>query len=279
MDIVSTYDLDAELHATDIDALEQRMVELALQLTGARNGGVFVWDEAREALVINSHVVEGLTVNLPNVMVQPRTDGRPNGIALWVWENNASYLCADASLDPHYARYFVDVLSIAAVPISYQHRAIGVLTVSMPERNALDTGDVERLEALAAVCAKHLRRALLYREGRGDEKRPFLIKGMSPEWLEVERRIEAVSPTDAAVLVHGESGTGKDLVANAQGKLKAKKLDLIVANDITAEDAGFEVDTNRVTLIAKGGEPQELELMSKEEVARQVVARVIGLLG
>jgi DNA-binding NtrC family response regulator len=43
----------------------------------------------------------------------------------------------------------------------------------------------------------------------------LLIKGLSPEWLEVERLIEQTSPTHAPVLVQGESGTGKELVANA----------------------------------------------------------------
>src|SRR5439155_6378769 len=50
---------------------------------------------------------------------------------------------------------------------------------------------------------------------RADTGRPFVFKGLSPAWLEVERRIEQVSPTAAAVLVTGESGTGKDLVSRA----------------------------------------------------------------
>jgi len=52
-----------------------------------------------------------------------------------------------------------------------------------------------------------------------------------------------------------------------------KKLDMIVANDITASDAGFGVDTNRVTLITPHDE-ETLPLLSKEEVAARVVAWV-----
>jgi phosphopantothenoylcysteine decarboxylase/phosphopantothenate--cysteine ligase len=60
--------------------------------------------------------------------------------------------------------------------------------------------------------------------------------------------------------------------------LEAKKLDLMVANDISATDAGFEVDTNRVVLIDRAGAQDELPLMSKDEVARVVVDRVATIL-
>jgi phosphopantothenoylcysteine decarboxylase/phosphopantothenate--cysteine ligase len=77
----------------------------------------------------------------------------------------------------------------------------------------------------------------------------------------------------------GFAAESQDIVKNAEKKLKAKKLDLIVANDISADDAGFETDTNRVVLLNAGGEKEELPLMSKAEVAEAVMDRVIGLLG
>jgi len=52
----------------------------------------------------------------------------------------------------------------------------------------------------------------------------------------------------------------------------------VVANDITQADAGFDVDTNRVTLIDKKGKVDELPLMSKREVAERILDRVKGLL-
>ncbi|MFN2273908.1 MAG: hypothetical protein ACK2TX_03570 [Anaerolineales bacterium] len=54
-------------------------------------------------------------------------------------------------------------------------------------------------------------------------------------------------------------------------------MDLIVANDISAPDAGFEVDTNRVTLVDASGE-QPLPLAPKSIVAEAVLDRVVGLL-
>lgn len=78
--------------------------------------------------------------------------------------------------------------------------------------------------------------------------------------------------------VVGFAAETEDLVANARAKLEAKELSLVIANDITAQDAGFGVGTNRVTIIDEHGGVQELPLMTKAEVAEVVIDRVVGLL-
>jgi len=206
---------DETLHASQVEQLERRIMELALERTGARSGALFLWNAEADGLALDFHVVEGLFVNLPDRVLRHRRDGRPEGIAFQVFDRNEPYLCADTAADPHYARYFLDVGSIAAVPIPYQRRAIGVLSVSARERAAFTQAHLDELQALAASSAKFLRRAQLHRQQQGDTGRVLLIKGLSPEWLAVERQIEQVSATDAPVLLHGESGTGKELVANA----------------------------------------------------------------
>lgn len=75
----------------------------------------------------------------------------------------------------------------------------------------------------------------------------------------------------------GFAAESQDVIANAQEKLARKKLDLIVANDITAAEAGFEVDTNRVFLISGAG-IEELPLMSKIGVARRIIAWIAARL-
>jgi len=208
-------DVDEALHAAEVESLERRILELAQEKTGARSGAIFLWDENAGGLAVDFHVVHGLAINLPTTILHHRHDGRPNGIALWVFDNNAPYLCDDAADDPNYAPYFQDVGSIAAVPIPYQRRAIGVLSVSDSEAHAFTNEHITELQDLARSSAKFLRRAQLHRATIRESGRFLLIKGMSPEWLEVERQIEQASPTDVPVLVHGESGTGKELVANA----------------------------------------------------------------
>jgi len=79
-------------------------------------------------------------------------------------------------------------------------------------------------------------------------------------------------------LAIGFAAESQQLLGNAQKKLQAKHLDLITANDISAPDAGFGVDTNRVTLLYADGTTEALPLMSKEEVADLLVERAAGLL-
>lgn len=76
----------------------------------------------------------------------------------------------------------------------------------------------------------------------------------------------------------GFAAESQDLLANASEKLKSKKLDMIAANDISASDAGFGVDTNRVTLLFADGKQEILPLMSKTEAAEIIVARIAALL-
>jgi phosphopantothenoylcysteine decarboxylase/phosphopantothenate--cysteine ligase len=75
------------------------------------------------------------------------------------------------------------------------------------------------------------------------------------------------------VFVGFAAETGNPL-AEAMRKMRVKKLDLMVANDVSAPDAGFDVDTNRVSLLAPGREREDLPLMSKREVAERILDRV-----
>ncbi len=211
------FNTDEALHQADVESLERRLVELACQKTGTRHGAVFLWDARLNGLAVDFHVVEGVVVALPGTgaVLRPRRDGRPNGIALTCFQQGRPYVCNDTATDPNYARYFLDVASVLAVPIPWQGRSIGVLSVSSSRKNAFEPAHVTALEQVASAAAKFLRRAQLASATRARSGRPFVIKGLSPAWLEVERRIEQVSPTDAPVLVQGESGTGKDLVSRA----------------------------------------------------------------
>jgi len=68
-----------------------------------------------------------------------------------------------------------------------------------------------------------------------------------------------------------ETGNG---VSNAREKLRSKDLDLVVLNDATEPGAGFGVDTNRVTLIDRDGKEEELQLMSKIDLAEVLLDRI-----
>lgn len=79
-------------------------------------------------------------------------------------------------------------------------------------------------------------------------------------------------------IVVGFAAETQDLLANAQAKLFSKKLDLIAANNVQANDAGFSVDNNRVTLIDGSGNIDQISLMSKMEVSQRVIEKVVSLI-
>lgn len=80
-------------------------------------------------------------------------------------------------------------------------------------------------------------------------------------------------------LVIGFAAESENLLENARSKLERKGLDFLVANDITAPDAGFEVDTNRVLIIDTEESQYPLDLASKATIGEAIIARAAELLG
>jgi len=80
-------------------------------------------------------------------------------------------------------------------------------------------------------------------------------------------------------MVIGFAAETQNLLENASSKLAAKNLDMIVANDVSQSDAGFGVDSNRVTFLFRDGKKEPLPLLSKAEVAEEVIGQVISRLG
>jgi phosphopantothenoylcysteine decarboxylase/phosphopantothenate--cysteine ligase len=76
----------------------------------------------------------------------------------------------------------------------------------------------------------------------------------------------------------GFAAESENLVENATEKLKKKRLDFIVANDITATDSGFGTDTNRVVFIDRSGKVEQLPLLPKSEVAHKILDKLVQLL-
>ncbi|NJD58757.1 MAG: bifunctional phosphopantothenoylcysteine decarboxylase/phosphopantothenate--cysteine ligase CoaBC, partial [Anaerolineae bacterium] len=88
--------------------------------------------------------------------------------------------------------------------------------------------------------------------------------------LELERTADILlevaklrEQTGSPKIIVGFAAETQDMLANATTKLKAKRLDMIVANDVSSSTSGFSVDTNQVTLLMAGGQSVELPLMSK----------------
>lgn len=110
---------------------------------------------------------------------------------------------------------------------------------------------------------------------RPTESLPSKIKkGKKNITLDLEKTvdiIEELGKKKRGSLLVGFAAETENLIENARKKLKAKNLDLIVANDVTEEGAGFDADTNRVFLIDRNGVVEETPKLSKGEVAARIV--------
>ena len=101
-------------------------------------------------------------------------------------------------------------------------------------------------------------------------------KDKSDHWsLELVKNPDIVAGINSSKLIKvGFAAESENLVENSKTKIESKNLDFIVANDITAADSGFSVDTNRVTIIHPDGTTEVLPLMSKYDVGHSILDRV-----
>ncbi len=108
-------------------------------------------------------------------------------------------------------------------------------------------------------------------------------KGEREEWsLAMEKNPDILADLGAMKgtwQLVGFAAETDDLQANARRKLEQKNLDLIVANDVTCEGAGFDVDTNIVRFLFRDGREESLPKMTKLEVAHTLLDRLIAIRG
>jgi len=125
-------------------------------------------------------------------------------------------------------------------------------------------GWCDALVMAAAVCDWRPRSPCLQKIKKLEMSRGLQLKA-TPDILRIVR-----SRKENRIFV-GFAAETRDVTKEAQRKLAEKGLDLIVANDVSQKDAGFEVDTNRVKLISADGKCDSLPLMSKNEVAERII--------
>ncbi len=80
-------------------------------------------------------------------------------------------------------------------------------------------------------------------------------------------------------LLVGFAAETEDVINNAFKKLESKKVDLIVANDVSEPNSGFAVDTNHVQLVDGGGEVIDVPPAPKTEVAHRILDKIVEMLG
>jgi len=127
---------------------------------------------------------------------------------------------------------------------------------------------------MAAAVADYRPKVVAATKLKKDAGLPEIVLEPTPDILaELGRR-----KRPGQVLV-GFAAETDDLVANATAKLRAKNLDLVVANDVGMPGVGFEHDTNAVTLLGADGTVREVSLTSKRAVAEAVADELVARLG
>jgi phosphopantothenoylcysteine decarboxylase/phosphopantothenate--cysteine ligase len=153
-----------------------------------------------------------------------------------------------------------------------------------PELQRIETAqDMKAAVAAAITNADALIMAAAVADFRPAEPRDRkLKKSARPDALPLEPAPDVLKETiaqrPARLRVVGFALETDDQIENARRKLEDKKLDLIVLNDASETGAGFEVDTNRVTILGREGAPEALPLQSKNAVAEAILDRLIPLL-
>lgn len=120
-----------------------------------------------------------------------------------------------------------------------------------------------------------------YRPSRRAEHK-IKKQGSQPLTIELEPTEDiigtvAADPQPNGRLVAGFAAESRELLDYAERKLRQKNLDLIVANDITRSDAGFDVETNAAVILKRDGSRVELPLQSKRELAEHVLDEISAL--
>ena len=140
---------------------------------------------------------------------------------------------------------------------------------------------LEMQQAVEAACrgADALIMAAAVSDYRAAASSPHKLKKTGqPVSVTMVQNPDILAGIEGPAVRVGFAAESQDLLENARGKLLAKRLDMIVANDITEADSGFGVDTNRAVILTADGEVQRLPLTSKQELAKRVLEFVEGLL-
>jgi len=176
-----------------------------------------------------------------------------------------------------------------AIAAAAQRRGAEVTLVSGPSSQPVPPGvelvrvqtTLEMREACLAVfdkvdaCVKAAAPADFRVEEPAQEK--IKKEGQSELVLRLVRNPDILAELGAMKknqVVVGFAAETENLIAQASEKLRRKNCDLMVANDVTAPDAGFEVDTNRVTLVYADGRTEDVPTMQKERLANLLLDRI-----
>jgi phosphopantothenoylcysteine decarboxylase/phosphopantothenate--cysteine ligase len=156
-------------------------------------------------------------------------------------------------------------------PLPQVHKVIRIRTAQEMYKAVLENFKKSSIIIKAAAVADYCPAV------RAKEK---IKKGSGPLSLTLERNPDIISEIckiKGDRIIVGFAMETQNLLASAREKLKMKNMDLIVANSLREEGAGFQTDTNVITIIDKSGKAQSLPKMTKIEAAEEILNRISDL--
>jgi formate hydrogenlyase transcriptional activator len=185
---------------------------------------------------------------------------RRQTISAWVFDHQKAVIRHDLEKEQKYPNdkrlVAAGIFSDCIVPLVVGGKSLGTLNVGSVERNTYSEADLETLQETANQVALAVANMLSYEEivglkGRLEKENVYLqeeirtehnfeeIVGNSPPLLGVLRKVEQVAPTDSTVLINGETGTGKELIARAIHDRSTRKNRPLLKVNCSAISAGL----------------------------------------
>jgi phosphopantothenoylcysteine decarboxylase/phosphopantothenate--cysteine ligase len=167
----------------------------------------------------------------------------------------------------------VTLVATQARPVSTSVTVVPVESAEDMRREVLARfGDVD-VVVMAAAVADFRPKATAGEKLKKRDGLPEIVLEPTPDILGV------LGETKGAQVLVGFAAETERVREHAAEKLAAKRVDLMVANDVSAPDAGFEVDTNRAILLHSSGAIEETPLLSKTALAGVILDRVASRMG
>jgi phosphopantothenoylcysteine decarboxylase / phosphopantothenate---cysteine ligase len=167
----------------------------------------------------------------------------------------------------------VTLVATRALPVRAGVEVMAVESAEDMHREVLARYDAVDVVVMAAAVADFRPKAIAGEKLKKRDGVPEIVLEPTPDIL------AALGERKRGQLLVGFAAETERVREHAEEKLTGKRVDLIVANDVSAADAGFEVDTNRAVLLDSSGIVEETPLLSKVALADVILDRVAARLG
>lgn len=227
-----------ELSLSDTNYYKQ-ILEIAIETLSAERGALFI--------MTNGRLRKRAAINMEDLEIK-KAKTISNSILLEVEKEKSTLILKDAQEDPRFKRahsvIFNKIRSVIATPLIHNDRVVGVLYVdtTTKSKNFL-VQDKAFIETLAKLLASHiffkLKEQVLSTnvrllKGRLKEEEEVVIVYKSKVMQEIISKIKQVAPTDTIILIEGETGTGKGLLARYVHTMSKRSSKPFVQVDLSA---------------------------------------------